>query len=215
MKAIEIIKKAMEQGFNISSVELLYFDGLADFKIEEISKYKESFEQDAIGAWHYNNAEEYNNANPEDPAELAENTIFPMLEIQIYSEGYKFDNSGERWAYELYRMSDDEIQAKKIKKYIEKAEALGWNVKIFEEEVEFSKFSPAGEDFSFTVSKNNISEEVYEYYENFDVDEHIELWIEAKRTGVRDVPSIKVLCEDAEEIDNMLHLLAEELINLD
>ena len=46
---------------------------------------------------------------------------------------------------------------------------------------------------------------------NFDIDEHIELWIEAKRNGVKGVPSARELVYDAEAICKMLQELAAAL----
>ena len=50
----------------------------------------------------------------------------------------------------------------------------------------------------------------------FDVDEHVEMWIEARRNGVRGVPSsIRELVEDAEDIDKMLEELADALAEVE
>ena len=95
-------------------------------------------------------------------------------------------------------------------KLISVCESLGWSVYEDEEsgEVELRKHSPAGEDFSFTVDADSFIGDIKVYYENFDVDEHVEMWIEAKQSGVPGVPSIKALVHDAEDIENML----EELV---
>jgi hypothetical protein len=94
-------------------------------------------------------------------------------------------------------------------KIIEAAEKLDWTVKEYQDgTAEFSQYSPAGEDFSFTVNTENAAQEIYEYYDNFDVDDHIEMWVEAKQNGVAGVPSIRRLVEDAEAISEMLKTLA-------
>ena len=89
-------------------------------------------------------------------------------------------------------------------------EELGWSLRL-SEDVELSQYSPAGEDFSFCVSIENFVEEVVEYAANFDIDYHIETWLEAKSNGVRGVPSARVLVEDAYAIDEMLCCLATAL----
>lgn len=101
---------------------------------------------------------------------------------------------------------------------IDKAEELDWSVEFDEGScgryVEFCKYSPAGEDFGFSVyfdEIEDIPDEVGKYYNSFDVDEHIEMWIEAKNNGVGGVPSIRRLVEDAEDIDEMLDELSDEL----
>lgn len=101
-------------------------------------------------------------------------------------------------------------------KIIEAAEKLDWTVKEYEDgTAEFSQYSPAGEDFSFTVNAENAAKEIYEYYDNFDVDDHIEMWVEAKQNGVAGVPSIRRLVEDAEAISEMLKTLAGAVMSDD
>lgn len=77
---------------------------------------------------------------------------------------------------------------------------------------ELSKYSPAGEDFSFAVEHNNNVEEAIEeikrYAYDFDVDEHVEMWVSA-RGNVSGVPDVSTLVEDAKAIQEMLDELAE------
>ena len=86
--------------------------------------------------------------------------------------------------------------------HIAVCEALDWRVHDDPEEdyVELEKYSPAGEDFIFGVQKGNFVKNVREYADGFDVDEHVELWIEARE-----------LVEDAEAIRDMLNELAVAL----
>lgn len=105
------------------------------------------------------------------------------------------------------------------------AERLGWDVEWGTQEgnsgkteryADFYKNSPAGEDFGFTVFYENAADLVYEvqqYSLGFDVDEHIEMWIEARNNGVAGVPSTVELCKDAEAIDKMVADLAFALID--
>lgn len=103
---------------------------------------------------------------------------------------------------------------KKIKKkYLEILEKHDWGVCGYTDDgrVELEKFSPAGEDFIICVSVKDLPREVMEYYEDFDVDEHIEMWVEARRNGVSGVPSVRRLAIDAEQIEEMLKELAYAL----
>ena len=96
-----------------------------------------------------------------------------------------------------------------IAKIKEIAERLGWKVdECGDGTVEFRKYSPAGEDFSFIVNAKEAAKEIYEYYDGFDVGEHIEMWIEARKSGVPGVPSTRELVQDAEDISEMLKELA-------
>ncbi len=105
---------------------------------------------------------------------------------------------------------------------IEAGNRLGWSVSFekqgigpeLETYVEFRQSSPAGEDFSVTVFYEELSdivEGIYSYWQDFDIEEHVEMWIEAKRSGVGGVPDVVTLVDDAKEIDGMLEQLFEEV----
>ncbi|WP_304818925.1 LPD11 domain-containing protein [uncultured Clostridium sp.] len=82
---------------------------------------------------------------------------------------------------------------------------VGWDI---------SKYSPAGEDFSFSICHNNdvktALKEIYDYAYNFDKAEHAETYIVARVSEHRkDIPSSSVLLEDGEAIQKMLDELSE------
>lgn len=98
------------------------------------------------------------------------------------------------------------------------AESSYWGVRWDEDNiagekcVEFSKYSPAGEDFSFVVYYTNVSEipeKVTEYYEGFDAEEHVMIW--ADSAGRNGVPRLRELIEDADAIEEMIRELANAL----
>lgn len=107
------------------------------------------------------------------------------------------------------------------------AEALGWTVRFctqtrnaydgrLEKYAEFSQFSPAGQDYSFVVfydALREIPEKVFETWDNFDIDEEVALWLEAKRNGVSGVPSVVDLVKDQQDIEQMLYDLWSALRN--
>lgn len=105
-------------------------------------------------------------------------------------------------------------------KVVEVAEKLGWTVyqdENFYTYWEFEKFSPAGEDFCFTVYAKNLVElkaELQYYYENFDREDHVYELLEAKRNGFRDVPDLDTLVQDSHDIENMLEELAMEVTKI-
>ena len=95
-------------------------------------------------------------------------------------------------------------------KTIERIEELNWSVREYEDNYMFETWSPAGENIVFEVPKKNFVQEVRQYATGFDVDEHVELWIENR--GKNGVPSTaRELIEDAEAICDMLHQLATEI----
>lgn len=99
----------------------------------------------------------------------------------------------------------------KIKNIIEN---LDWTIYEDEEDIEFEKYSPLGEDFIFSIkNNNNIVEQIIDYANNFDEYEHAKMYIDIR--GQSGVPnSIKDLIEDAQEIKNMLLELANALKEL-
>lgn len=109
------------------------------------------------------------------------------------------------------------------------AEKLDWTVErdIFGPvpgtiSVDFLKYTPAGEDFSFDVTANtedelkaleSICEQVSAYSADFDRDEHVAEFVCANRqSGLAGVPSISELVDDAKAIEEMLRDLAEALV---
>lgn len=91
-------------------------------------------------------------------------------------------------------------------------EALDWTVTCCGDgTIELQKYSPAGEDFLFYVDAENFVNEVKEYAASFDVNEHIAMWIEARRNGISGTPSTRELVCDAEAISDMLEELAMAL----
>lgn len=111
-----------------------------------------------------------------------------------------------------------------MKILLAKAEELDWWWSAWIEEsqsgrtyVEMGQHSPAGEDFSMSidfVAENQCSsfcDSLESYYEDFDIDEHVEMWIEAKKNGVSGVPSIQELVDDARKIDAMILKLSQTL----
>lgn len=97
-------------------------------------------------------------------------------------------------------------------KYIDILEENDWYVCACNDRiVELEKYSPAGEDFIMDIAVDNFPESVREYANDFDVDEHAAMWIEArgKVKGVSD--SIRELIDDAEAIKEMICELADAL----
>ena len=117
----------------------------------------------------------------------------------------------------------DEYREEYNKMLLDKAEEMGWNWEAYIEPgsrrtyVEIGQSSPAGEDFSMVIDfdeenqADSFKDSLEAYYEDFDIDEHIEMWIEAKRSGTSGVPSTRELVKDAEAIDGMISELSQAL----
>lgn len=107
---------------------------------------------------------------------------------------------------------------KTIDKIITVAEKQGWNVMVCNGEnntvnLEFSQFSPYGQDFYFSIcGKENkpemLIENIKEYYEGFDPDYEAYLWIGEDGHGKRGAPyHIKTIVEDMEAMEEMIYQL--------
>lgn len=100
------------------------------------------------------------------------------------------------------------------KKLVDVCENLDWSVDEGEDGwVDLRQYSPAGEDFGFSVKTDDFVKEVCRYTADFDIDEHVEMWIEAKRNGVGGVPSVRELVADAGAIRDMLEKLMDALVD--
>lgn len=124
----------------------------------------------------------------------------------------------------------EEIRNKELEQLLGNAEGQDWSYTIYQEPegtyngwhceernyIELEKYSPAGEDFSMIIDFdvdspiNSFLENLKEYSEDFDIDEHVEMWIPKRGKG--GCPeSISELVEDAEAIKNMIFELWDAL----
>lgn len=86
---------------------------------------------------------------------------------------------------------------------------LDWNLEHSKYGYCLETWSPAGENLVFEAATfGELLEDLSKAYDNFDVDEHVEMWMpERGKKGVPD--SIERLIEDAKEIDKMYEQLQE------
>lgn len=105
-------------------------------------------------------------------------------------------------------------------KVMEVAGNLGWHVYRDTEDSqywEFEKYSPAGEDFYFSITAETLPElktELQNYYEYFDREDHVFELLEAKRHGFPGVPYLDTLVQDSHDIEDMLEELAMEVTKI-
>lgn len=106
---------------------------------------------------------------------------------------------------------------KDIRELIEVAEELGWSItEEGENQYLFSKFSPAGQDFNISVDGEDAEElidNIYEVYTNFDVSEEAYLWLDETGHGTNGAPyDMRDLYNDMEACEQMILDLYNELI---
>lgn len=109
---------------------------------------------------------------------------------------------------------------KKIEKIIDKvtriAEKENWNVQCEVDEetlttdFEFSKYTPAGQDFSFRIDMiganlKQLITNITSYYNDFDVDYETSLWLDEFGHGENGAPyRMRDVLEDMEAAENMI-----------
>lgn len=97
---------------------------------------------------------------------------------------------------------------------IDVAEKLDWCVDVEKSCFEFEKHSPAGEDFIFSIFGNSLKEfkeNLKEFCETFDREDHVFELLEAKRNGFTGVPDLDTLVGDSKDIENMLGELIQKI----
>ena len=84
--------------------------------------------------------------------------------------------------------------------------------------LEIETCSPAGEDLFETIHCKDDCEEVevclYDLWRHFDVEDHVTMWLDAKRNGMAGVPDVITLVHDAEDIEGIYEQLYEDFNNL-
>lgn len=172
-------------------------------------KYLDMNKEDYISAWfsdylYIKNISDKNQIVIDE--DFNEITLRPQGYVVLYFGKYDVDDEDE---YEvLYNATID--KGGRLKKVCEE---LGWSVYEEDDGYYLSKYSQAGEDFGFSISKDNPYKEVQEYSDNFDPDEHCIMWIKEMNTAYGIPQSVRELIRDAEAIAGMLNELATYLNN--
>lgn len=105
--------------------------------------------------------------------------------------------------------------SKDIKKIIEISNKLGWSVDIYNTDLEFRKYSPAGQDFSIIIGKCEFSEVIdiiQSRCDDFDCSEQAYLWLDNTGHGINGAPyDMKDVYKDMEDCLDMMKELYNEL----
>ncbi len=101
------------------------------------------------------------------------------------------------------------------KKFIKIAEDLGWSVTKDCYDIELQFYTDYGQDFSFSVNRNeDYVKQVYDYYNQFDPDEEALLWVDDSGHGKNGTPyRLKDIITDMEEVEDELKKLYDALIS--
>ena len=92
---------------------------------------------------------------------------------------------------------------KKDRKKLEKVlESLDWYITSeYNNFIEIETFSSAGENLIDTLDSNNIVDSAFNNYNNYNAEEHVQLWAEYSLNHEKGVPNIFTLVEDAKDIE--------------
>lgn len=106
-----------------------------------------------------------------------------------------------------------------INKIVRCAEDKGWNVSTERNNgmtiFEFSQFTPAGQDFSFSAEMqgnhfDSLITDMEDYYEGFDVDSEAYLWLDDNGHGKNGAPyRMRDVLEDMEAAEKMTETLLD------
>lgn len=106
---------------------------------------------------------------------------------------------------ELHETLEDTAHDFLVDHLLQAVEDHGWNyAHIGNDMIELRRYTPAGEDFSIAVSRNDAVCDVFSRCINFDEEDHVSMWLQGKQAGVNGVPDWDTLVVDANEIHNML-----------
>ena len=111
---------------------------------------------------------------------------------------------------------------KKFEKIYEIAERNGWQADCYYADnktkvcFSFEKYSPAGQDFYFSVSVpneddedifyNNVADAIYEYWEGFDVSYETYIWLDETGHGMNGAPNDMMdAYKDMKACEDMIH----------
>ena len=90
-------------------------------------------------------------------------------------------------------------------------EDLVWEVDESEGFIELSRYTPLGEDFTFSVEPDNMIADFRSFWSNFDPDEHAVMWFNDRYNIFVTPHRLQDFLDDAEVIDRMLNELATTL----
>lgn len=114
-----------------------------------------------------------------------------------------------------------------IDKIVRCAEDKGWKVDVDFKQgkgltlFEFSQYTPAGQDFSFTATMktnhlDSLIIDMKEYYESFDVDSEAYLWLDCNGHGRNGAPyRMREVLDDMEEAEKMIKTLLDAIKTLE
>lgn len=119
-----------------------------------------------------------------------------------------------------FNQEDKEV----IDHIIEIAEQLDFSVHVTSEgskyTLDFQKYSPAGQDFSFTIEietecdETDIADKINEYYENYDVSYETYIWLDNTGHGANGAPYEMIdVYNDMKECEQYIKELADEIYN--
>ena len=91
--------------------------------------------------------------------------------------------------------------------------SLGMDVRAEEEEDGTITIYFDNVEQDYFIEGIKTSDDIYDYWEGFDIEEEVYNWLQAKKYGVKGVPYVTELVEEEQLIEDTLHDLAMKTIN--
>lgn len=99
---------------------------------------------------------------------------------------------------------------KKLRKAIEEC---GWNINSDTSITIFT--DTTGREVTIECNEpKELIQTIKNYYEGYDVDEEVELYLQAKQNGLSGVPNARTLVKDCEEVETLLEKLYEAIMRI-
>lgn len=93
-----------------------------------------------------------------------------------------------------------------------------WRIDYNEDKtITFGRYTSTGEDWYFSISPTDktLCEQLYDWIMDFDINEDVYMWLEAKSNGVAGVPDVELLVESAKEKQAFVEELREILLPIE
>lgn len=156
-----------------------------------------------------------------DEAVVLLESLFDTLDTYAPDNYYFGAHPGDGSDYGYWEIEPQE-ELTNVQKITAAAEKNGWNVSIDQTKdglvlIEFSKFTPYGQDFNFSAEMKDdqtdtLAQSIREYYEGFDPDSEAYLWLGTDGHGRNGAPyHMKAVVSDMEAAQEMVYQLYTEI----
>lgn len=103
---------------------------------------------------------------------------------------------------DVWEKIEDQEKAQTLADYINSLEDIGAVAETTEDGLTEIRLTDVTQDFRFEVKSVGG---IYDYWQGFDIEEEVLMWLEAKRNGTSGIPNVVDLVEEEKEIEKTLY----------